>query len=203
MVPLSGLRSSNQTITKTGDGRSLGNNRSGNAVSPELHHSVGHYRNDGFILTNAHVVGTSKTVMIITENGLEIEGEVLRVHEPRDVALIKIPVRVRKALAISKLEPGVLDQVYVVGSPIYEDMHSTVTKGIISAYRKMKDSDNLYLQSDAAISGGNSGGPMLNINGHVVAISVASLSDPTAKGLNLFIPIQDALEALKIRDEDT
>ena len=155
---------------------------------------------EGHILTNAHVVGDAKTVMIIANNGLEIRGKVLRSHEPRDVALIKIPVKVREALAIRESETILLEQVYAIGSPLLEEMHSTITKGIISAYRKFNNEEYRYIQSDTAISGGNSGGPMLDSKGRVVAISVAGFDNSISSGLNLFIPIKEALEALKIRD---
>ena len=71
----------------------------------------------------------------------------------------------------------------------------TVTSGIISSERTLEDGLN-YLQSDVSINPGNSGGPLINESGYVIGISVAGYSN--AQGLNLMIPVKEALDYLKI-----
>ena len=74
----------------------------------------------------------------------------------------------------------------------------TVTKGIVSAIRTDNASGMSFIQSDAAISPGNSGGPLFNSKGQVVAISVAKFTGGGAEGLGLFIPLAAALDALGV-----
>ncbi|MDG1437988.1 MAG: trypsin-like peptidase domain-containing protein, partial [Emcibacteraceae bacterium] len=152
---------------------------------------------NGHILTNQHVVGTNKTVIVAFENGLELEAEVIRSAEKRDVALVKVPISKSIPLAIKMQEPDIGTSVYAIGSPLDTDLSGTVSQGIISALR-MRD-DQEYIQSDAQINGGNSGGPMVDENGNVVAISVSGRVD--GEGINFFIPIKFALEALSINND--
>jgi len=107
--------------------------------------------------------------------------------------------------------PEVGEDVYALGAPIKTRLQDTVTKGIISAHRRkflMFGTRLDIIQADVDIHGGNSGGPLLDANGNIVAISVAGMAfaDPNADfstGLNYFIPIGDALEKLDIEIGDT
>ncbi len=154
---------------------------------------------DGLILTNQHVVGDAKRVSIILSNGIEFEGAVLARNQVRDVALIKIPLRVPSYLPVRTQGPARLEKVFVIGTPIKPGLRSTVTSGVVSAIRIISRSGLTFIQSDAAISPGNSGGPLLDKNGNVIGISVASVAHVSAQGLNLFIPIGDALDALNLK----
>jgi hypothetical protein len=158
---------------------------------------------NGLVLTNAHVVGDTKRVAVILSNGLEVEGEVLRKHGQRDVALVKIPLRVPSALPIRLTGVRPLERVFVVGSPEEEELQSTVTMGIVSALRKEDGSGLDYIQSDAAISPGNSGGPLLDAKGNVIGISVLKFARKLSEGLNFFIPIGSALKALNLEVTDS
>ena len=149
---------------------------------------------NGYILTNHHVVSSSKKVIVSFPNGLELEGDVIRVAEKRDVALIKVPLSRSVPLKLRLDEPDIGTSVYAIGSPLDTDLSGTVSQGIISAFRMMDDQE--YIQSDALINGGNSGGPMVDENGNTVAISVSGRVD--GEGVNFFIPIKFALEALNI-----
>lgn len=156
---------------------------------------------NGLVITNAHVVGQAKNVTVILNNGLELQGKVLRLHKLRDVALIKVPLRIPWALPIRDREAAPLERVYVVGSPMDEGMRSNITTGIVSALRREEGSGLDFIQSDAAISGGNSGGPLLDENGNVIGISVSMYAGTTIQSLNMFIPINSGLEALNIEKE--
>ena len=156
---------------------------------------------DGHLLTNAHVVGDANKVQIITSSGMEVQGDVLRRDKFRDVALIKVPLRIINKIFINLNEPKITDEVFAVGTPINESLKTTVTKGIISNFRNDKASNLKFIQSDAAISPGNSGGPLFDKNGNVIGISVAKYIGNESEGLGLFIPIKEALKAIKIKIE--
>ncbi|HAJ22387.1 MAG TPA: hypothetical protein DCL95_20430 [Rhodospirillaceae bacterium] len=156
---------------------------------------------DGYILTNQHVISDFDTVLVRFENGVEIDGSVIRRHEMRDVALVKIPVRRLMPLPLKEEIPGIATGTIVVGSPADEQLFSTVTRGSISALRKRtvgsNDASLLFIQSDAAITGGNSGGPMFDEYGNVIAITVSRRID--ANAVNFFIPVGEALKFLNIK----
>lgn len=152
---------------------------------------------NGLLLTNAHVVGDAGNVSVILNNGLEIPGRVLRKTESRDVALVQVALRVPNALPIRTEPSRKLERVYVVGTPIDERLRSTVTTGIVSGIRE--DGKNSFIQADAPISPGNSGGPLLDEFGNVLGLSVSKIIGPGSEGLGLFVPIKDALEALNVK----
>ena len=153
---------------------------------------------DGYLLTNAHVVGKAQKVQIRTFMGFEAPAEVVSVDDRRDVALLKAQISLPSPLPISIATPAVATEIYAIGSPIKETLGNTVTKGIVSAIRTDNASGLRYIQADAAISPGSSGGPLFDSTGAVVGISVAKFSGGGAEGLGLFIPISDALKAVGI-----
>lgn len=154
---------------------------------------------NGYILTNNHVVGTAKKAAVIFSNGVEVTGDVLRRDEIRDVALIKVKAQGLSAHPLDVTETlKPLDAVYAAGTPQFEELKATITKGVVSAFRKFERQGRL-IQADVDISGGNSGGPLFNDKGNVVGISVAGYGpEKFSAGLNLFIPIKKALESLNI-----
>ena len=105
---------------------------------------------DGYLLTNAHVVGEAQNVSVVLNNGLEVPGEVIRKLKSRDIALVKVGLRVPTALPIRKSSAKKLEAIYVVGTPMKESLSSTVTSGIISGFRSEKQ--QRYIQADAPIS---------------------------------------------------
>lgn len=153
----------------------------------------------GLVMTNAHVVGDAKTVQIITSSGIEISGKVLKRNKSRDVALIQTPLKISSPLFIDLKLPNITSKVYAIGSPILEELSTTVTQGIVSSIRKDKATGVNYIQGDVAISPGNSGGPLISSKGQIIGISVASYVGNNAQGLNLFIPISDAFNKLNIK----
>jgi serine protease Do len=165
-----------------------------------LGHGSGFFISEnGLILSNSHVVQEAKKVSVILNNGLEVAGQVVRVNKQRDVALIKVALRIRNFLPIRITKARPLDTVYVIGTPIKERLRSTITAGIVSAIRKDERTGLEFIQSDAAISPGNSGGPLLDKNGNVIGISVAKITGGASESLNMFIPIGSALNALNLQ----
>jgi S1-C subfamily serine protease len=160
---------------------------------------------DGYILTDAHVVGDDKDVRLRWSDGIETLGKVERVAKNRDVAIIKTNPRERSPLALrrGRLTPG--ERVYAIGSPRGKDFAGTVSSGVISADRTV---DGLrYVQSDVMVSHGSSGGPLLNENGEVVGLTDLGIPNagPTGEdgqaGLNLFTPIGDAMDFLSLEQK--
>jgi S1-C subfamily serine protease len=177
-------------------------------------HGSGFFIGDkGYILTNDHVVGDADRVRVVTAGGRhKLVGEVLRRDAARDVALIRIedmpqdfhPV----LLPVRRDIPRVGEDVYAIGAPFSEkDLQDTVTKGIVSAFRPDDRWDRQsFIQADVTIHPGNSGGPLLDAHGNIIGLSVAGYADENGNslsGLNLFIPIGDALDRLDIGTGDT
>lgn len=155
----------------------------------------------GYLLTNYHVVGNAEQVRIQLSTGGSYIGRVIRRHKAIDVALIKVDLSDNEVLPIPIQEKNIAvgSDVYAVGSPISEQFSGTISRGILSAYRRKKNGH--YIQSDVMVHGGSSGGPLLDQNGNVIGITVAKAlrQGEAVNGLNLFIPIGEALSALGIK----
>jgi serine protease Do len=153
---------------------------------------------DGFIITNHHVVGSAKYVKLRWADGLETFGEVVRSDKGRDVALIKAEPRGRTPLVSRGQSPDLGEAVFAIGTPFDQKFQSTISKGVISSKRTFDG--YAYLQSDVAINPGNSGGPLLDEQGRLLGIAVAGYRVGNAPvDLNLFIPIKDAFDFLGIQ----
>jgi serine protease Do len=133
------------------------------------------FRPDGWIITNDHVVGGFDKVQVTLKDGRTFDGKVTRA-EDTDIAVVKIEAKDLPTLSIadsSKARPG--QTVMAVGAPFGLDQ--TVTFGHISAVGRLQGiKDRLYpdlIQTDAAINVGNSGGPLVNIDGQVVGVNTA------------------------------
>jgi S1-C subfamily serine protease len=150
---------------------------------------------DGYVLSNQHVVGDATQVKLRWADGTETVGEVVRSDRRRDVALIKTDPRGRAPLAVRRdsVQPG--DTVFAIGTPLDAKLQNTVTRGVVSGTRIL-DGFN-FIQSDVAVTSGNSGGPLLDEKGAVVALTVAGYTPRGfSENINLFIPIGDALNFL-------
>lgn len=151
---------------------------------------------DGYILTDAHVVGDDKHARVRWSDGIEGIAEVIRVSKNRDVAIIKTNPRDRTPLALKRgaVTPG--QRVYAIGSPMGKEFQSTVSSGVISADRVF---DGLrYIQSDTVVSPGSSGGPLLDETGSVIGLTDLGVQNNGPAGLNLFTPIGDAMDFLAL-----
>jgi len=154
----------------------------------------------GLIITNAHVVGDAKIVTLITSGQVEVQGLVEVVDKGRDVALIKVKGVRLPTLHLESDLPKIGEPVYAVGSPLKEDLAGSVTSGIMSAFRRVEGYE--WIQADVAVSPGNSGGPLVNARGSVIGISTASYQQAGSQvGLNLFVPISDAINFLGLQLE--
>jgi S1-C subfamily serine protease len=150
-------------------------------------------RDDGRILTNAHVVDGADTVQVTLKDGRSLEGRVLGSDPITDVAVIDIEGNDLPTVAINQAEllPG--ETAIAIGNPLGLD--NTVTVGIVSATGRTSNQVGIsdrridFIQTDAAINPGNSGGPLLNARGEVIGMNTAIISG--AQGLGFAIPIGD------------
>ena len=154
---------------------------------------------DGLVMTNAHVVNESDTVIVGLKNGKKFKGKVIGEDSFTDIALIKIEGRGPwpKANLGDSTKIKVGDWAIAVGNPF--GLENTVTLGIISNLKRNVTQLGIYdkklelIQTDAAINPGNSGGPLLNSDGEVIGINTLIRSGPGA-GLSFAIPINKAKE---------
>ncbi len=159
--------------------------------------------NNGWVLTNAHVVYGAGYVDVILSNGTRYDTSEVYIDDTLDIALVKIDsIRTDfpKATLGSSADVVIGEQVVAVGYALGLPNPATVTTGIISAVR-IDDYDGLeYIQTDAAINGGNSGGPLVNLNGEVIGINTWGYEwaydnegyiTEVFEGMNFAIPIDD------------
>ncbi|WP_346838566.1 trypsin-like peptidase domain-containing protein [Microbulbifer sp. SAOS-129_SWC] len=152
----------------------------------------------GHLLTNYHVVKDSNAVIVIIA-GRQFPAQVLRRDRRRDVALLKIQPDEKVSTArLAKQAVSVGEEVFVVGTPLDESLDFSITKGIISA-RRLHDGQG-YLQTDAAVNPGNSGGPVFNESGEVVAVTVSGIftRDGASANINYLIPLEEALASVGV-----
>lgn len=151
-------------------------------------------RQDGYILTNNHVVRNATDIKVTLADKRVFSGKIVGRDAFTDLALVKIDASnlpVAKMGSSKTLRPG--DWAIAIGSPLGLD--HTVTLGIISALGRSLDdlkSNVELIQTDAAINPGNSGGPLLNIKGEVIGINTAVRSD--AQNIGFSIPVDVASE---------
>jgi serine protease Do len=151
------------------------------------------YDDRGHILTNNHVVENSDKVTVIFSDGVEAQAKVVGTDKQSDVAVIKVDNTSYPALPkgdSAKLKVGEL--VMAVGSPF--QFSQSVTTGIISALERNAVGINEYesfIQTDAPINRGNSGGPLVNMNGEVIGINSAIVSGGSGNdGIGFAIPMK-------------
>jgi len=153
---------------------------------------------DGYILTNAHVVANAEEITVKLSDKREFKGKVIGSDARSDVAVVKINAKDLPTADIGssdKLKVG--EWVIAIGSPF--GLENTVTKGIVSAKGRTLPDDTLvpFIQTDAAVNPGNSGGPLFNIRGEVVGINSQIYSRSGGfMGLSFAIPIDTAMEVV-------
>jgi S1-C subfamily serine protease len=152
---------------------------------------------DGWSITAGHVVSDLGEVVVRTHYGLELTATVVRVDKQQDIALIRLPGRGHPCLSVSKEETARIGtDLFAVGAPLGEDLAFSVTKGVVSAFREWQG--KRYIQTDAALSPGNSGGPLLSSDGKVVGIVSWKIAAPGFEGLAFGVPIAAITERLRI-----
>jgi serine protease Do len=156
---------------------------------------------DGYILTNNHVIEGANQYQVIYANGSQQDATLVGTDQYSDLAVLKVTSAVPAVATLGNsdaLNPG--ETVIAIGSPL-GDFKNTVTVGVVSATGRSIDTGLGYsidglIQTDAAINQGNSGGPLVNLAGEVIAINTLvvrnSGTGTVAEGLGFAIPINTA-----------
>ncbi|MCM1323449.1 MAG: trypsin-like peptidase domain-containing protein [Acetobacter sp.] len=151
-------------------------------------------RDNGYILTNEHVINGAKKITVITNNGISYEAKIAGIDKPSDLAVLKIGnVKNKKEETFHYVKFGdaddarIGDKVLTFGNPY--GLGVSVSQGIISAKsRNIGLNEQQYIQTDAAINQGNSGGPMFNLNGEVIGVNAAIFTTKGASGVGFSLP---------------
>jgi serine protease Do len=147
---------------------------------------------DGYAVTNNHVVNNAKSVEVITDDGRTLSAKVIGTDPNTDLAVIKVDGRGFPFVKFSDRNPRIGDWVVAVGNPF--GLGGTVTAGVVSARgRDIGSGANDFIQIDAAINRGNSGGPTFDLDGNVIGVNTAIFSPSGGNvGIGFDIPADTA-----------
>ena len=164
---------------------------------------------EGYILTNYHVIANSTDVKVLLSTGEEVGAKVVNYDQQMDMAMLKLDEGT-KIPGIAELGdsdalyPG--QDVIAIGTPLSKNFAQTMTKGIVSAVNREVESESgtssKVIQTDAAINAGNCGGPLVNSQGQVIGInsmkigSSGSGSSASVEGMGFAIPINEAKDRI-------
>ena len=155
---------------------------------------------DGYVLTNAHVVaGDGEVTVRLADAKREFKARVIGADERTDIALLKIEATGLPTVKLGKsekLQPG--EWVAAIGSPF--GFENTITAGIVSATGRSLPAETYvpFIQTDVAVNPGNSGGPLMNLAGEVVGVNSMIYSQTGGyMGVSFAIPIEVALDVMK------
>ncbi len=177
------------------------NTFSGSAGSETVSGSGLFISNQGYILTNNHVIENAQNLNIILADGTQQKATLVGTDSYSDIAVLKVDGKVPAVATLGNsdvLKPG--ETAIAIGSPL-GDFKNTVTVGVVSATGRSIDTGNGYeieglIQTDAAINQGNSGGPLVDLAGEVIGINELIVrntgSGTVAEGLGFSIPINTA-----------
>ncbi|MDO4563869.1 MAG: trypsin-like peptidase domain-containing protein [Clostridia bacterium] len=154
--------------------------------------------NDGYIVTNNHVVNGGTNIKVKFNNGDEVDATIVGADSKTDIAVIKVEANPNYNVAIL----GDSDTVQVgetaiaIGNPLADELFGTVTAGVISGVNrtvKVDDREMTLLQTDAAINSGNSGGALVNLYGEIIGINSVKIVSTTTEGIGFAIPINEVV----------
>ena len=171
---------------------------SDSSVSPASEGSGIIMSEDGYIITNAHVVEGATSLKVMTSDGETYEAQLVGSDTVTDLAVVKIDATGLTAAEFGSSEDlRVADKVMAIGNPGGHELSSSVTIGYVSALNRAISNNTTgytmeYIQTDAAINPGNSGGALINEYGQVVGINSAKISATGYEGLGFAIPIDTA-----------
>lgn len=156
---------------------------------------------DGYIITNAHVVSGAFGIVVVLDNDEEYEAKLIGIDERTDLAVIKIEENDLTAAEFGNSDELVTgERIIAIGNPTGLNLAGSVTQGIVSGLNRditlsTEDGSTIsmeVIQVDAAINPGNSGGALINKYGQVVGINSSKLASTTIEGIGFAIPINSA-----------
>lgn len=174
-----------------------------NSTTPDSQGSGIILSSDGYIITNAHVIGNSKTayaLKVVTSDDKEYTAGVVGFDSRTDIALLKlVDAKGLKAASFGNSDQIKLgEDIIIIGNPGGIDYKNSMTKGVVSAINRDASSKSLvkYIQTDAAINPGNSGGPTVNMYGQVIGVASAKIVDEKYEGMGFCIPSTQVKEII-------
>jgi hypothetical protein len=156
--------------------------------------------NKGYFITNNHVVdGCNQSKITFKEES--IDAELIATDQNLDLALLRAKVKPKDFLNLSNDPPEKLQKIYVAGYPFGKGLSDDLkfTQGIISAVKGYADNSN-QIQIDAAINSGNSGGPIVDEDGNLVAVAVSGLDKSASEGIGFGIKASSVRNFLDVND---
>ncbi len=156
------------------------------------------FKEDGYIVTNQHVIDGASEISVILNTGEEFTAELVGQDTKTDLAVLKInpgSTQLTAATLGDSTTVQVGETAVAIGNPMGQEFSGSVTAGIISAVNRTMTIDNRtynLLQTDAAINSGNSGGALINQYGEVIGINSVKLSTTGVEGMGFAIAISEA-----------
>ncbi len=147
------------------------------------------YRSNGYIITNAHVVNDLDSIVVVLSNSKAYKARLKAIDVSLDLAVIKIDKGGLQPATFGNIEDVAVGQdVVAIGTPLSFSLRNSATRGIVSGMNRSADGEYRFIQSDAAINSGNSGGPLVNMKGEVIGINSVKLVGYGVEGMNFSIP---------------
>ena len=156
--------------------------------------------NKGYFITNNHVVdGCTQSKITFKEE--TIDAELIATDQSLDLALLKVKVKPKDFLNLSNNPPEKLQKIYVAGYPFGKGLSDDLkfTQGIISSVKGFADNSN-QIQIDAAINSGNSGGPIVDEDGSLIAVAVSGLDKSQSEGIGFGIKANSVINFLEVNN---
>lgn len=165
---------------------------------------------DGYVLTNYHVISGANDVVVTLSNNTDVPAIIVNYDSEKDIAMLKLKEGT-KVPAVAEL--GDSDEVYpgaeviAIGTPLSKNFAQTLTKGVISGSNRTIETQSgtsvNLIQTDAAINPGNSGGPLVNAKGQVIGINTLKLGTQTlgetsVEGIGFAIPINEVKAKINV-----
>ena len=152
------------------------------------------FRSDGYIVTNYHVIDGAHEIIVSLSDGNTINGTLVGMDETTDIAVVKVDAKDLPAAKFANSDEIMVGEpVVAIGNPMGLEFQGSITVGVVSALNRTIDIDysdrklNL-IQTDAAISPGNSGGALVNYESEVIGINSAKLAKTEVEGIAFAIP---------------
>ena len=156
------------------------------------------FTSDGYVLTNNHVISGADDIQVLLHDGRVAHARVIGTDPDTDLAVLKIDAGTLPTIRVDREPPRVGDVVLAIGNPF--GIGQTVTMGIVSALQRQLSLSPYedFIQTDAAINSGNSGGALVNAQGDLVGINTAMFDrDVGAQGIGFAIPVRTAKRVLE------
>ncbi len=161
---------------------------------------------EGLIVTNYHVVEGAEEIVVTLGSGEEVKAEITGADPPTDLAVLRIEKTGLPAVSFadtSELRAG--EPAIAIGNPLGLDFQQSVTLGVVSAVERtitIQGQRFTFIQTDAAINDGNSGGALVNIYGKLIGINTAKIKVPGVEGMGFAIPSNTVNEIIQALIED-